>query len=79
VDTAGRSPSDPELADLIGVFEPRKNVRTHLVLAANTTPTLANRLLDKFMPFKPSRVVITKLDEPNRCCRYSTCCANARC
>jgi flagellar biosynthesis protein FlhF len=63
VDTAGRSPSDPELADLIGVFEPRKNVRTHLVLAANTTPTLANRLLDKFMPFKPSRVVITKLDE----------------
>jgi flagellar biosynthesis protein FlhF len=63
VDTPGRSPADPELTDLIGVFEPRRHVRTHLVLAASTAPASANRLLDKYTPLKPSRVVITKLDE----------------
>jgi flagellar biosynthesis protein FlhF len=63
VDTAGRSPADPELTDLIGVFQARRNVRTHLVLAASTAAASANRLLDRYASFKPSRVVITKLDE----------------
>jgi flagellar biosynthesis protein FlhF len=63
VDTAGRAPSDPEMTALLGIFEPRRNVRTHLVLAAGTTPASANRLLDQYTPFKPARVVITKLDE----------------
>jgi flagellar biosynthesis protein FlhF len=63
VDTPGRSPSDSELTDLLAVFEPRRDVRTHLVLAASTAPASANRLLDTYTPLKPSRVVITKLDE----------------
>jgi len=63
VDTAGRSPADPELLELVDVLEPRRSVRTHLVLAASTAAATANRLLDKYTPLKPTRVVITKLDE----------------
>jgi flagellar biosynthesis protein FlhF len=41
----------------------RRDVRTHLVLAANTPRDLANRVFDRFADARPSRVVITKLDE----------------
>ena len=63
VDTAGRSPGDDSVTGLIRVLEQRRRVRTHLVLAADTSASTANRLMDRFSPFRPSRVVITKLDE----------------
>jgi len=63
VDTAGRSPADASIADLFDVFEHRRDVRTHLVMAADTTASGARRILDRYAAVKPSRVVITKLDE----------------
>jgi flagellar biosynthesis protein FlhF len=63
VDTAGRSPSDEGLARLFDVLGRRRGVRTHLVLAADTSAATARRLLDRYAPLKPARVVITKLDE----------------
>ena len=63
IDTAGRSPADASIADLFEVFEKRRDVRTHLVLAADTSPATAARILDRYAAVKPSRVVITKLDE----------------
>jgi len=39
------------------------DVRTHLVLPAATPPTVARRLVDAYAEARPSRVVLTKLDE----------------
>ena len=63
VDTAGRSPADGDLGDLFQVLEKRRSVRTHLVLAADTSPSAAQRLFDRYAPLRPSNVVITKIDE----------------
>lgn len=64
VDTAGRSPKDAELSSLFEVLKHKRGVRTHLVLAADTSPRPpARRLLDAYAPLQPARVVITKLDE----------------
>lgn len=41
----------------------RRHVRTHLVLAADTSASTARRVFDRYAPLAPSRVVITKLDE----------------
>lgn len=63
VDTAGRSPKDSELSSLFDVLRNKRGVRTHLVLAADTSAATARRLLDAYAPLEPARVVITKLDE----------------
>jgi flagellar biosynthesis protein FlhF len=63
IDTAGRSPADGKLADLLTVLDRAKGVRTHLVLAADTTAPTARRILDRYRQMRPTRVVITKLDE----------------
>ncbi|MEZ5316931.1 MAG: hypothetical protein R2752_05970 [Vicinamibacterales bacterium] len=63
VDTAGRSPADEAMAGFAEVLERRRSVRTHLVLAADTSPVAARRIFDRYAPLRPSRVVITKLDE----------------
>ena len=63
IDTAGRSPADGAIADLFDVIGKRRNVRTHLVLAADTSAATAARILDRYADVKPSRVVITKIDE----------------
>jgi len=63
IDTAGRSPADGHLADVIAVLDRTKGVRTHLVLAADTSAATARRILDRYNAMRPSRVVITKLDE----------------
>ena len=63
IDTAGRSPNDSSLTEMFGVIEQRKNVRTHLVLAADTTASAARRLLGRYAELKPVRAIITKLDE----------------
>jgi flagellar biosynthesis protein FlhF len=63
IDTAGRSPADGHLADVIAVLDRTKGVRTHLVLAADTSAATARRILDRYNAMRPARVVITKLDE----------------
>jgi flagellar biosynthesis protein FlhF len=63
LDTAGRAPSEDGVPNLIRVLEQKRRVRTHLVLAADTSSATAGKLIDRYAPFKPSRVVITKLDE----------------
>ena len=63
LDTAGRSASDEVSREMLRVLAGRKDVRTHLVLAANTPPAIARRTLERFEDARPSRLVITKLDE----------------
>jgi len=63
VDTAGRPPSDPAFRELWSVIASRPKVRTHLVLAADTSVAMARRVLLRYAPTSPSRVIITKIDE----------------
>jgi flagellar biosynthesis protein FlhF len=63
VDTAGRSPSDEGIAAVFDVLGQKRSVRTHLVLAADTSAATARRVIDRYAAVRPSRVVITKLDE----------------
>jgi flagellar biosynthesis protein FlhF len=63
VDTAGRPPNDAAFRDLWAVLASRPDVRTHLVLAADTSVGAARRMLDTFVTTTPTRAVITKLDE----------------
>lgn len=63
VDTAGRSPSDPEARQLFRAVASRPDVRVHLVLPAGTPPGAARRIFDAYAEARPSRVVLTKLDE----------------
>ncbi len=63
LDTAGRSPSDDVSREMLRVLAGRTDVRTHLVIAAGTPAAQARRVFDRFEDARPSRVVITKLDE----------------
>jgi flagellar biosynthesis protein FlhF len=63
VDTAGRAPHDPAVADLLAVLDRTHAVRTHLVLPADTSAATARRVLDRYAAINPSCVVITRLDE----------------
>ena len=63
VDTAGRSPADREVTSLFDVLSRKRSVRTHLVVAADTSASTARRIFERYAPLKPARVVITKLDE----------------
>ena len=63
VDTAGRSPSDAASRELFRIVAKAPGVRTHLVLPAGTTASAARRILDGYADARPSRLVLTKLDE----------------
>jgi len=63
VDTAGRSPKDPAARDLFRVLGSRRDVRTHLVMPADTTSASARRIFDAYAEANPTRLVLTKLDE----------------
>ena len=63
VDTPGRSAAEADTTAMFEALCRRKHVRTHLVLAADTSVSAARRIFDRYAPFEPSRVVITKLDE----------------
>ena len=63
VDTAGRSPRDEGAADILDVLSHRDDVRRHLVLPASTPPLQARRILERFAPARPDRLVLTRLDE----------------
>jgi flagellar biosynthesis protein FlhF len=63
VDTAGRAPTDAAAAELFDVLAGRSDVRTHLVMPAGTPVRAARRLFDAYEKARPSRLVLTKLDE----------------
>jgi flagellar biosynthesis protein FlhF len=63
LDTAGRSPSDDASRDMLRVLASRRDVRAHLVLSAGTPKEQVKRIFDRFEEARPSRIVITKLDE----------------
>jgi flagellar biosynthesis protein FlhF len=63
VDTAGRSPSDGGVRELLRLVGRRRGVRTHLVIAADTSAASARRIFDTYQDARPDRLVVTKLDE----------------
>jgi flagellar biosynthesis protein FlhF len=63
VDTAGRSPNDPAVRELLQLLGKRRLVRTHLVMAADTSANSARRIFDAYEGARPDRLVITKIDE----------------
>jgi flagellar biosynthesis protein FlhF len=63
VDTAGRAPDDPEARELFERLAAHDNVRTHLVLAAGTSARDVERIFKAYGSARPSRVVLTKVDE----------------
>jgi len=63
LDTAGRSPADGVSREMLRVLAGRRDVRTHLVIAAGTPADQARRIFDRFEDARATRVVITKLDE----------------
>jgi flagellar biosynthesis protein FlhF len=63
IDTPGRSPGDDVSREMFRVVGRHPGVRTHLVLPASMPPGQLRRTLERFHEARPSRVVITKLDE----------------
>jgi flagellar biosynthesis protein FlhF len=63
IDTAGRSPSDGAARDLFSVLADKTGVRTHLVMPASTSPGAAKRIFDSYAEARPSRLVLTRIDE----------------
>jgi flagellar biosynthesis protein FlhF len=62
VDTAGRSHAEAGIRDLHRLVGKRP-VRTHLVIAADTSVKTATRILDAYQDAGPDRCVISKIDE----------------
>jgi flagellar biosynthesis protein FlhF len=63
VDTAGRSHAEAGIRDLHRLVGTRGPVRTHLVIAADTSVKTATRILDAYQDAGPDRCVISKIDE----------------
>ncbi len=63
VDTAGRSPSDDVSKEMFRALGTRTNVRTHLVMPATTSVRSAERMFERFADARPTRVVLTRVDE----------------
>lgn len=63
IDTAGRSPKDEGPTEIRRALARRKQVRTHLVLAADTSVAVAQRALEAFADMQPDRLLLTKVDE----------------
>lgn len=63
VDTAGRSPKDGDGDDVRRLLGDRDGVRTHLVIAADTSVASAQRIFATFADTRPDRVVLSRLDE----------------
>jgi len=63
LDTAGRSPAGGTSREMLRMLAGRRDVRTHLVVDAGTPLPAARRIFDRFEEARPSRLVLTKLDE----------------
>ena len=55
--------SEERAKDLLQVLSRRSDVRTHLVLAADTPVATARRIFSAYEAARPTRLVLTKLDE----------------
>jgi flagellar biosynthesis protein FlhF len=63
LDTPGRSPGDDVARDIFARASCVRGARTHLVLPASIPASVARRTLERFGDARPSRIVVTKLDE----------------
>ncbi|GAB4246361.1 flagellar biosynthesis protein FlhF [Deferrisoma sp.] len=64
VDTAGQSPRDEEsLAELLELLPPEVEAEVHLVLSVTTRGRDLERILRHYAAVRPSRLLLTKLDE----------------
>ncbi len=63
VDTAGRSARDGSPREVLEVLGAARGVRTHLVVPAGSSARDVSRLLALHAAERPSRIVITKVDE----------------
>lgn len=66
IDTAGRSPFDADRLRELAGFVQSGNMDVLLALAANTSPDVAEEVLDRFATVGPSALVITKMDETKK-------------
>jgi flagellar biosynthesis protein FlhF len=63
IDTAGVAGGDPRLAQQLELFSGTGEVRTSLVLAANTQSRSLDEAVRAYLPLKPAACILTKLDE----------------
>lgn len=65
IDTAGRSPSQAiaAIAELAAVLPGLPPIEIHLVAPAATTPAMLDALAQRHAPLRPTRLLVTKLDE----------------
>jgi len=63
LDTPGRSPGDNITRAMFSRLARVPGARTHLVLPASLPASLARKTVERFGDARPSRIVITKLDE----------------
>jgi flagellar biosynthesis protein FlhF len=64
IDTPGLSAGELEdSGDLAGFLSTRPDIDTQLVLSASMKSADLTRVVDSFQPFKPQRLIFTKLDE----------------
>jgi flagellar biosynthesis protein FlhF len=64
VDTAGQSPKDEaRLVELLELFPEGVSAEVHLVLAVTTRSRDLEKILRYYSPLRPTRLLLTKLDE----------------
>ena len=65
IDTPGYAPASMADSgrDLASFFEDRQDIDTHLVLTATMRQADLDRTVDLFQPFRPSKLLFTRLDE----------------
>lgn len=63
VDTAGASPHEAAVRNLLNGLAGRRGVRTHLVLAADTSVAATRRVFETYTQLHPDRLIVSKLDE----------------
>ncbi|WEN14596.1 flagellar biosynthesis protein FlhF [Rhodanobacter sp. AS-Z3] len=63
IDTAGVAYSDPRLNQQLDILVDARELRSTLVLAANTHAQSLDDAVRAYLPLKPQSVILTKLDE----------------
>ena len=67
IDTPGYGARDMDCGSELAEFlARRKEIETHLVLTASMRTADLTRVADRFRPFRPARLLFTKLDETER-------------
>ncbi len=64
IDTPGFGPADLEdLNDLATWVQRAPSVDVHLVMPATLRPSIASRVVERFAPLKPAKLILTRADE----------------